>query len=74
MRVPRAEIRSTNGAGDAFASGVMLGLHEGMPVERCLVQGVCVAAVSLTALGPSAGIRPLAACLDYGEQHGFGSA
>jgi sugar/nucleoside kinase (ribokinase family) len=73
VRMPKAEIRSTNGAGDAFAAGVMLGLHEGMPVERCLVQGVCVAAVSLTALGPSAGIRPLAACLAFGEQHGFGS-
>jgi sugar/nucleoside kinase (ribokinase family) len=74
VRVPRAEIRSTNGAGDAFASGVMLGLHDDMPVERCLVQGVCVAAVSLTSLGPSAGIRPLAECLAYGEHHGFGSA
>lgn len=74
VRMPKDEIRSTNGAGDAFASGVMLGLHEGMPVERCLVQGVCVAAVSLTSLGPSAGIRPLAECLTYGEQQGFGTA
>ena len=47
MRVPPGEIRSSNGAGDAFAAGVLLGLHEGLPVERCLVQGVCVAAVSL---------------------------
>ena len=74
VRMPKGEIRSSNGAGDAFAAGVMLGLHEAMPIERCLVQGVCVAAVSLTSLSPSAGIRPLAECLAYGDHHGFGSA
>ncbi len=74
VRMPRAEIRSANGAGDAFAAGVMLGLHEGMPLERCLVQGVCVAAASLTSLSPSAGIRPLAECLAHGDHHGYGTA
>ena len=72
VRVPAGEIRSSNGAGDAFAAGVMLGLHEGMPVERCLVQGVCVAAVSLLSLSPSAGVLPLAECLARGERWGFG--
>ena len=71
VRVPAHEVRSSNGAGDAFASGVVLGLHEGMPIERCLAQGVCVAAISLTSLSPSAGIRPLSECLAYGERHGF---
>ena len=33
VRVPPADIRSSNGAGDAFAAGVMLGIHEGWPVE-----------------------------------------
>ena len=28
VRVPRAHVRSTTGAGDAFAAGVILGLHE----------------------------------------------
>ena len=74
VRVPPGEIRSSNGAGDAFAAGVMLGLHDGLPVERCLVQGVCVAAVSLLSLSTSAGILPLADCLAYGERKGFASA
>ena len=69
MRVPATDVKSSNGAGDAFASGVMLGLHDGLPVERCLVQGVCVAAVSLLSLSTSGGILPLADCLAYGDAH-----
>ena len=34
VRLPREQVRSTTGAGDAFAAGVILGLHEGWPVER----------------------------------------
>ena len=36
VRLPREQVRSTVGAGDAFAAGVFLGLHDGWPVERCL--------------------------------------
>jgi sugar/nucleoside kinase (ribokinase family) len=71
VRVPPADVKSTNGAGDAFASGVLLGLHEGWPVERCLRLGVCVAAVSLGSYSPSAAIRPARECLAYGERLGF---
>ncbi|HYD42850.1 MAG TPA: carbohydrate kinase family protein [Anaeromyxobacter sp.] len=71
VRVPPAEVKSTNGAGDAFASGVVLGLHEGWPVERCLEAGVCVAAVSLGAFSTSGAIRPIEECLAYGRAHGF---
>jgi sugar/nucleoside kinase (ribokinase family) len=74
VSVPAHEIKSSNGAGDAFAAGVMLGLHEGMPVERCLLQGVCAAATSLHSLGPSAGVRPLADCLAYGASRGYRTA
>ena len=71
VRVPPADIRSSNGAGDAFAAGVMLGIHEGWPVERCLEAGVCVAAVSLGAYSTSGAIRPIEECLAYGRRHGF---
>jgi sugar/nucleoside kinase (ribokinase family) len=71
-RVAPELIKSTNGAGDAFASGVLLGLHEGWPVERCLRLAVCVAAVSLTSYSTSGGILPVADCLAYGERAGFG--
>jgi sugar/nucleoside kinase (ribokinase family) len=74
VRVPATDVKSSNGAGDAFASGVMLGLHDCLPVERCLVQGVCVAAVSLLSLSTSGGILPLADCLAYGMRLGFEAA
>ena len=72
VQVPPGEVKSNNGAGDAFASGVILGLHEGWPVERCLEAGVCVAAVSLGAYSCSGGVRPIDECLGYGRAHGFG--
>ena len=71
VRVPPGDIKSTNGAGDAFASGVLFGLHEGHPVQQCLKAGACVAAVSLASHGPSGAIRPLAECLAYGERAGY---
>lgn len=71
VRVPPPAVKSTSGAGDAFASGVVLGLHEGWPVERCLEAGVSVAAVSLGAFSTSGAIRPIEECLAYGRALGF---
>ena len=67
-------MKSSNGAGDAFASGVMLGIHEGWGVERCLEAGVCVAAVSLSSYSTSGAIRPIAECMAYGRGRGFREA
>ncbi len=71
VQVPPEDVKSANGAGDAFASGVILGLHEGWPVERCLEAGACVAAVSLGAYSCSGGVRPIDECLAYGRRHGY---
>jgi sugar/nucleoside kinase (ribokinase family) len=43
--VPPAEVRNTTGAGDAFAAGVLFGLHDDQPIEDCLQMGVSAAAV-----------------------------
>lgn len=71
VRMPRSQIRNATGAGDAFAAGVVHGLHEGWPVEDCLRAGVCAAAASLAGAGTSDGVRPLDECLDLGERYGF---
>ena len=71
VRMPRAEIRSATGAGDAVASGVVLGLHEGWTVPECLRAGVTTAAASLRTAGTSDGIGPLSACLALGDEFGF---
>ena len=69
--LPRAEIRSTTGAGDAFAAGVILGLHEGWPVERCLRLGAASAAACIRDPHTSAGIQPAADCLAAADQIGY---
>jgi sugar/nucleoside kinase (ribokinase family) len=35
-RVPQEEIAGTVGAGDAFLAGVLVGIHEGWPIEKSL--------------------------------------
>jgi sugar/nucleoside kinase (ribokinase family) len=71
VRMPMDAVRSTVGAGDAFAAGVMHGLHADRPVPDCLELGVCSAAVSLLGSGTSDSLRPAAECLEYGHRHGF---
>lgn len=57
------QIRGAVGAGDAFAAGFLHGVHEGIPLERALFQGVCCAAACLSHLSASDGMRPLEECL-----------
>ena len=71
VRLPRAEVRSTTGAGDAFAAGVLFGLHEGWPVEECLRLGAAAAAACVQGPNTSDGIRPAADCLGAGERWGY---
>jgi sugar/nucleoside kinase (ribokinase family) len=71
VRVPSGEIRSATGAGDALAAGVILGLHEEWPVERCLRLGVAAAAACLRDATTSGGIRPAEECLAQAERAGY---
>lgn len=71
VHLPRSSVLNATGAGDAFASGVVYGLHEELPVEQCLRLGVCVAAASLQGAGTSDGVLPVAQCLALGDRHGF---
>jgi len=63
LKVPPSKIVGTVGAGDAFAAGVLYGLHEEQPIETALRYGVCVAASCLTCAGASDGICSLNECL-----------
>ncbi len=56
LNIPKDRIKGTAGAGDAFASGVLMGLHENWTMERCLLTGVCCAASSLFDASCSEGI------------------
>jgi len=71
VRVPRSQVRSTTGAGDAFAAGVVLGLHDGLPVEECLRLGAAAAAACVRSTHTSAGIAGAADCLAAADRAGY---
>ena len=68
---PAEKTKGTVGAGDAFAAGVLYGLHEGVDMRTALRQGVCVAASSLSHSSSSEGIKSLRACLALGARYGY---
>jgi sugar/nucleoside kinase (ribokinase family) len=71
VRLPREQVRSTTGAGDAFAAGVILGLHEGWPAERCLRLAVASAAACVRSPNTSDGIRLAEECLAEADRAGY---
>jgi sugar/nucleoside kinase (ribokinase family) len=73
LRVPASFIQGAAGAGDAFASGVLYGLHEAWPIPEALKLGVCAAAASLGHPTCSAGVGSRADCLALADRFGFNS-
>ena len=71
LNLPPKRIAGTAGAGDAFCAGVLLGLHEGWDLRRCLETGVCVAAASLSDPTCTGGVKPLKATLDLAKKYKF---
>ena len=62
VRWPDSRIVSAVGAGDAFAAGLVYGLHEGWPVARGLRLAVSVAAVCLGSLDTNGAIGTWQEC------------
>jgi sugar/nucleoside kinase (ribokinase family) len=71
LNLPPKHIAGCAGAGDAFCAGVLLGLHEGWDLQRCLETAVCVAAASLSEPTCTGGIKPLKATLGLAKKHRF---
>lgn len=63
LQLPDGWIKGATGAGDAFAAGWLLGLHNELPLPNCLDYAICAAAACLTDPTPSGGLLPLADCL-----------
>jgi sugar/nucleoside kinase (ribokinase family) len=70
VRLPEHLITGAAGAGDAFAAGLLYGLHEEMAMSQNLRNGVCAAAACLRSATTSAGIGSLEECLALGETYG----
>jgi sugar/nucleoside kinase (ribokinase family) len=71
LKLPEKFIAGTAGAGDAFCAGVLLGLHEGWELQRCLLTGVCVAAASLSHPTCTEGVGSLNAALALARKYGI---
>lgn len=73
LAIPPSKIVGTVGAGDAFAAGVLYGLHEEQSIETALHYGVCVAASCLAGAGASDGVCSLKECLALAGTYGVRS-
>jgi len=71
VKLPPDYIKGAAGAGDAFTAGVILGWHEGLPVEEGLRYGVCAAAANLSDETCTRGLRSLGECLELGAKYGY---
>lgn len=68
---PSEKILGSTGAGDAFATGFIYGVHEGWIVQDSLECAVAVAACSLMHSTPSAGVQTVESCLELIDVYGF---
>jgi sugar/nucleoside kinase (ribokinase family) len=71
LRLPPAYIVGSAGAGDAIASGVLFGYHQGVPMGEALLYGICAAAASLRHPTCTEGIEPIGRCLSLAQKFGF---
>ena len=71
LRVPQSAIVGANGAGDAFAAGMLYGLHEDWSLERCLALAHAVAAASLRGASTTNTVESWQGCLQLAERWGW---
>ncbi len=76
VRVPPDAVKGSNGAGDAFASGMLIGIHEAWPLDRALALASATAAASLRSVTTNGAVEPWRTCLAladrWGWREGFG--
>jgi sugar/nucleoside kinase (ribokinase family) len=71
VRAPRDAVKGSNGAGDAFAAGMLIGLHEGWPLDRSLALANASAAASLRSITTNGAVENWRDCLALAERWGW---
>jgi sugar/nucleoside kinase (ribokinase family) len=71
VALPASVIVGANGAGDAFAAGMLYGQHEQWPIVQCLELAHACAAASMRAVSTTAGVGTVSECLALAKQWGF---
>ncbi|WP_337268311.1 carbohydrate kinase family protein [Oryzifoliimicrobium ureilyticus] len=70
VAIPETEIRGANGAGDAFAAGMLYGIHEDWSLKACLRLAHAAAAVSLRSVTTTGAMVSWQECLALADQWG----
>ncbi len=60
LKLPEGYIKGTNGAGDAYCSGILYGAYRDMTLKDAMILGTACAACSLSEVNGTDGMRPLA--------------
>jgi sugar/nucleoside kinase (ribokinase family) len=71
VALPASAIVGANGAGDAFAAGILYGLHEQWPMVECLELGHACAAASMRAVSTTTGVGTVGECRALAKQWGL---
>ena len=71
VTLPGQEIAGVNGAGDAFAAGVLYGWHEGFALTDALALGHATAAASMREVSTTKGVAPVADALALARRCGY---
>ncbi len=71
VKVPETNNKGTTGAGDAFASGVVYGLHAGWSVPDCLKLGVATSAQNIQSPSSCADVKPHPQTLSEADAYGY---
>jgi sugar/nucleoside kinase (ribokinase family) len=73
VSVPPDAVVGANGAGDAFAAGLIYGMHESWPLDDAIALGHAAAAASLRGMGTSDAVENWKQCLLLANQWGWRS-
>lgn len=71
VAVPTSAVAGVNGAGDAFAAGMLYALHEKWPIGKALLMAHASAAASMRAVSTTAGVASVAECLALVDKWGL---
>lgn len=71
IQLPDNKVVGTNGAGDALAAGVLMGIHNNWSMQASLNLGVCAAASSLSSATCSDSILSYTDCLKLPDSYGY---
>ena len=71
VAVPPEAVVGANGAGDAFAAGVLYGHHEGWSLGEAIALGHAAAATSIRSLGTTDAVESWQQCLEFASECGW---